>query len=302
MFNRMIGVVVAGSVAAACSVAPSDGTGEVTEDSMPVMNGLPDVNGLGVGNGLMGQNGLFSENGFNSENGQSVVNGLPCPNGLLQVDGSGNPTVIPNGGDEMNSANGRSLVMYIARCALTPTQSITRKDSLGNVYTYPGEDGVAPEWYSTATGACGEACQEKMTACLLAHLNVSGQHCKICMTSDIPSIGNTRTATQTGYYSLMTGAYFGNIFTPKAPTAYVCEGGGAPANFSTDRCYGASGSSTCPFVNQIGVAFPCTTICQADAGGLNMSACTIPSGTPGTGKTWNNVITVWEPYGGSCTN
>ena len=47
------------------------------------------------------------------------------------------------------------------------------KDLSGNSISFPGQIGMAPEW---ETGACSTNCQENITACLLAHVNTTGQH------------------------------------------------------------------------------------------------------------------------------
>jgi hypothetical protein len=42
----------------------------------------------------------------------------------------------------------------------------------GVSYSFAGQIGVAPEWENSA---CGTACQELVTACMLAHVNATGQ-------------------------------------------------------------------------------------------------------------------------------
>jgi hypothetical protein len=75
---------------------------------------------------------------------------------------------------------------------------------------------MAPQW---ETGACGTDCQEYMSACLLAHLNTSGQHIALWLDSDNPAVGWGRSAD----YPYQEGSFFGNIFV-SPPQALYCNG------------------------------------------------------------------------------
>jgi hypothetical protein len=157
-------------------------------------------------NGLNSINGLSSVNGLTSVNGLSSVNGLASVNGLSSVNGL------------MTTTAGRNTVSYLIRCALPAGRSITKKDQTGKSYTYAGQLGFAPEW---ETGACGIACQEYMTACMMAHVNTTGIHVPLWLDAAKSNIG----WGQSSLYPNQEGSFFGNIFV-SPPKAYYCEGRG----------------------------------------------------------------------------
>jgi hypothetical protein len=172
-----------------------------------MLNGLTMINGLS-GNGLSG-NGL-SGNGLSG-------------NGLLM-----NPlkTGILTTGTMMNTTDGRATMGYIVRCALASTKTITAKDSGGVSYPFTGAIGVAPEW---ETGTCGTACQERMSACLLAHVNTSGVHIPIWLDGE-DAIGWGQNTS----YPYQEGSFFGNVFV-NPPKGYFCGG----KDFDSARSPGA---------------------------------------------------------------
>jgi hypothetical protein len=131
---------------------------------------------LGATNGLSMLNGLSMTNGLSMVNGLSG-NGL-SGNGLLMT---ALKTGVVTGGTFVNSSSGRNTLTYIVRCALPSGHSISAKDSGGTSYSFSGGIGVAPEW---ETGTCNTTCQERMTACLLAHVNTSGVHIPIWLDSE----------------------------------------------------------------------------------------------------------------------
>src|SRR5258707_4565217 len=128
------------------------------------------LNGLSLTNGLSG-NGL-SGNGLSG-------NGL-SGNGLL-MDALSGTTALSSSSTLMNSASGRTLVSYIVKCALPVNHNVTKKDTGGTSYSFAGLIGTASEW---ETGTCGTTCQERMSACLMAHVNTSGVHIPIWLDSE----------------------------------------------------------------------------------------------------------------------
>ncbi|HMJ11176.1 MAG TPA: hypothetical protein VK524_07195 [Polyangiaceae bacterium] len=222
--------------------------GLTSANGLTTMNGLTTISGLVSINGLTSTNGLRTLNGLPSMNGGMSMNGLVSMNGLLTVSGT-NYQIIPNGGDMMNSANGRMLVSYMIRCALSPTQSITRKDSAGTSYTYTGQIGLAPEWYSSSVAACGQACEEKISACLMAHYKPAGVGQQIFIGG--AGLGdNTSCATDScsgsSYYNEKEGAFWGNLFIQNQPQAYYCQSDYNSLS-DTRSCADDTDSSTCPF-------------------------------------------------------
>ena len=101
------------------------------------------------------------------------------------------------------------------RCALPASHKITKTYS-GVTYTFAGEIGVAPEW---ETGACGTACQELVSACMMAHVNTKGQHIGLWIVGSSPALGWGYTTD----YPFQEGSFFGNIFV-SPPVANYCNG------------------------------------------------------------------------------
>ena len=104
---------------------------------------------------------LCSDNGLPSINGLSAMNGLSTMNGLSAMNGL------------MTTSPGRATVAYMVRCALAAGDSLVKKDQYNVSYTYPGSLGLAPQWKN---GSCDTACQEILSACMMAHVNTTGKH------------------------------------------------------------------------------------------------------------------------------
>jgi hypothetical protein len=104
----------------------------------------------------------------------------------------------------------------LVRCALPAGRSITKKDQNGVSYTYSGLLGFAPEW---ETGACGQICQDYVSACLMAHINTAGVHIPLWLTAYPANIGFTKSPA----YPHQEGSFFGNLFV-SPPKAYYCNG------------------------------------------------------------------------------
>ena len=103
----------------------------------------------------------------------SRANGLSSANGLSPTTGL------------ITTADGRKTIEYLVRCALPAGHKITKTYS-GVTYTFAGGIGLAPEW---ETGACGTACQEWVSACMMAHVNTTGQHIGLWMVGNSPALG-----------------------------------------------------------------------------------------------------------------
>jgi hypothetical protein len=238
-----------------------------TEDALSTTNGLTMLNGLSMTNGLSG-NGL-SGNGLSG-------NGL-SGNGLLM-----NPlkTGILTSGSMMNSTDGRSTMGYIVRCALATGKSITAKDSGGASYSFPGAIGVAPEW---ETGTCNTTCQERMTACLLAHVNTSGVHIPIWLDSE-GAIGWGQNTS----FPYQEGSFFGNVFV-NPPQGFFCNG----KDFSSATVPGrlGVGQSNAPYTDPYGTPGPCANYCTASAAKTN----NVSDGFSQCGA-YTHVVTVWRNF------
>jgi hypothetical protein len=238
-----------------------------TEDALAVQNGLQMINGLSMTNGLSG-NGL-SGNGLSG-------NGL-SGNGLLM-----NPlkTGIVTTGTLMNTTDGRTTMGYIIRCALASSKTITAKDSGGASYSFQGAIGVAPEW---ETGTCGTVCQERMSACLLAHVNTSGVHIPIWLDSE-SAIGWGQNVS----YPYQEGSFFGNIFV-NPPKGYFCNG----KDFSSGTVPGrlGAGQSYAPYYDPFGTPGPCAGYCTPSTAKTNGVADGFT-----TCNGYTHVVTVWRNF------
>ena len=155
------------------------------------LNGMS-LNGFTL-NG-MSMNGM-SMNGF-ALNGMTM-NGMTI-NGL-EVAGGG----LSSTNGLMTTDGGREIVKYMVKCAYPANTTFTAYNG-STRYDFPGSLGVAPE---LKTG-CDTACQERVSACMLAHVNNSGLHVGIWLVGPDSGIG-------WGYspnYPFKEGAYFGNLF------------------------------------------------------------------------------------------
>jgi len=225
-------------------------------------NGLSLINGLSLTNGLSG-NGL-SGNGLSG-------NGL-SGNGLI-MDALNSSTALSSSSTLMNDASGRTLVSYMVKCALPSGHSITKKDKNGVSYNYPGLIGTASEW---ETSGCNTTCQERMSACLMAHVNTSGVHIPIWLDSE-GAIGWGQSTS----FPYQEGSFFGNIFV-SPPVAQYCNG----KDFDSATVPGRLGAnSNAPYTDPFGSPGPCAGYCTA-------------YGTDGYTKCGNytHVVTVWRNF------
>lgn len=159
---------------------------------------------------------ITSTNGLTMINGLTLSNGLNSLNGLTMTNGLGSVAGVANGVGLMTSASGRTTLAYLVRCALPAGRAIVKKDQNNISYSFAGQIGVAPEW---ETGACNSTCMEEVSACMLAHVNTTGQHIAIWLDGDSPAIG----WGQNSRFPFQEGSFFGNLFV-SPPHAYFCNG------------------------------------------------------------------------------
>jgi hypothetical protein len=230
------------------------------------MNGLS-MNGLSM-NGLS-MNGL-SMNGL-SMNGLSM-NGLSTTSGLMTTSG------------------GRDIVKYMVKCAYPQGHTLNTHDQNGVPYSYDGYIGIAPE---AENGPCGLDCQEKISACLLAHVNNSGQHIGIWLVGPDPGVGWGGSTD----YPYQEGAFFGNLIVSPWDGSY-CAGSMMSAGEVPGRLGSPLTSSV--YVDPYGMSgsggVPCAGYCQTQSEGyIN---CPDPAATYPytTGHKWSHVVTVWRNF------
>ncbi len=190
------------------------------------MNGLT-MNGMTM-NGLT-MNGL-TMNGL-TMNGLMAVNGLSTTSGL------------------MTTAGGRDVVKYMVKCALPAGDSITKQDQNGTSFTFPGGIGVAPE---LKNGPCDVACQERVSACMLAHVNNSGTNIDIWIDSE----GAIGWGTSPDF-PYQEGSFFGNLF-PNPWQGFYCNGKGYDAGSVPGRLGAPLASNV--YVNPYGGNVECGVV------------------------------------------
>ena len=192
---------------------------------------------------------------------------------------------------KMFEVKGRSVLL--AGCALwlgcmpsQPGEGATSDSSEDNLLSlnglpvvFAGQIGVAPEW---ETGSCGRDCQENVTACMLAHVNTSGQHVGLWLDGGSPAIGWGRNTS----YPYQEGSFFGNIFV-SPPQAYFCNGKDFELGVVPGRL--GVGQSGAPYVNPFPDAGYCQDHCTAAPAshlGDGYQAC----------NGFSHVVTVWRNF------
>jgi len=254
-----LGAIV-GLVGCAEMSEDADGSDEYAVQST---NGLNGLNGLSL-NGLNGLNGLTALNGLTGLNGLSL-NGLSALNGLNAVHG------LAETGGFMTTDPGRKTIAYLVRCALASNDTLVKRDQNGTEYTFAGGLGLCPQWKNGGV-ASDRGCQNMLSACLMAHLNTSGVHVPLWMTSESPAVGWGTSPS----YPKQEGTFFGNIIMTgnlsnlampnvNAPVAYFCEGAGISAGVVAGRL--TSGASNVPYVNPYGTNVKCVDRLNGGSGG-----------------------------------
>jgi len=191
-------------------------------------NGLMAINGLSSSNGLMASNGLMTSNGLSSSNGLMTSNGLSSSNGL------------------MTSNGGRLTASYLVKCALSAGDYIDKQDNLGATHRYHGALGLGTSWKS---GTCDTACQEWISACMMAHVNTTGVKVPIWLVADPaqqPQIGLGEAFQVGAPQTQREGSFFGNIVTANPPVANFVFDSGMSATVAGRI---GSGQSGAPYVN-----------------------------------------------------
>ena len=153
----------------------------------------------------------------------------------------------------LEDPNARELLKYIVSCALPASDSINLTIA-GVDYTFPGELGLAPKW-GLPGGTCNTACQEWVSACVLARVDFLGQTVNI-------SVRGAQTALKPSANELATftyreGAYYGNLFV-STPVRDACV---APGRSGLPRVCGPTLDGC--VVNAVD---DCSKVCTASAG------------------------------------
>ncbi len=127
-------------------------------------------------------------------------------------------------------ADSREVLSYVVSCAL-PAGDQVNVTVGGVAYTFPGELGLAPQW-GQSSGTCNAACQEWVSACMLARLDYLGNYVPISLRGTPSALDVT--SSEKAAYSVAEGAYYGNVFLA-TPKMYACV---APGQVGLSRVCG----------------------------------------------------------------
>jgi len=283
---------------AACSDLASDEAGS-DDQAVESENGFS-ANGFSA-------NG-FSANGF-SANGFPIngftINGFTS-NGFslngFTIDGIETTAGLSSTTGLMTTAGGREVIKYMVKVAYPAGASVTKRDQYGNSYTFEGALGVAPEMQY---GSCDLACQERVSAAMLAHVNNSGLHVGIWLVGPDNGIGWGSSPN----YPYQEGAYFGNLFAPN-PKGNYCAGKDLASGAAKGRLGSAFGTSNnilnCPYgtqwdsVSNQNVPLYCANgsnnYCMASGEGFSSCQDNVPQTPYASGHAWTHTVTVYRNF------
>ena len=117
----------------------------------------------------------------------------------------------------LSDPNARDVLKYIVSCALPAGRKVSFVAD-GVSYTYPGELGLAPQW-EKIDGKCNTACQQWVSACVMARVDYLGVKVLISVRGDTPAL--KAPLVEQASYTVREGTYFGNIFAPTTER-YAC--------------------------------------------------------------------------------
>jgi hypothetical protein len=152
------------------------------------MNGINGINGINGANGLYGANGINGLNGVNGINGIMGQNGVSGLNGINGLNGISGTNGLPETSGLMTTDAGRKTVAYIVRLRHRRQRHPRQARPERHQYTFNGGMGLCPQWKYGAI-ASDRACQNMMSACLMAHINTSGVHVPLWMDSEASAVG-----------------------------------------------------------------------------------------------------------------
>lgn len=163
-------------------------------------------------------------------------NGLRLDNGVLQDLAAAPMSTEGLAGQEalaalLDDPGFHKFVSYLVQCALPAEAEVTIGDEV-----LEGATGLAPEW---ADGPCDTACQEWVTACMMARSNTYAVTVTLFATSTHPAMQDE--AADMANYPEQEGAYYGNMFVEPA-LEYGCRGDGRDPLLGTFRVCAQAGN------------------------------------------------------------
>ena len=311
----LVVVLVAG-----CGLGEVDSEGPTTlptQEDLTAENGIRLANGLNLSNGATLPNGATLANGLNLANGLQFANGLLLSNGMnlangvVAPDGVLGPYIFPSycasatslcvgpscttvtscaNSDltkwiDANPTNNLLILQDEVQCALAPTVSV-RVNYRGTLYTWTGVANLGGDWQA---GTMSTASQERVSSCLLARVNASGEHLTIDMFG--PMAGFNTCSVSDAYFHFNEATFFGNLFV-SPPQAYVVPTPGF-TGCDTRACKTSAGtciltkSGTCDLIRVL----DSTSVSAPSVGiGCGGVAAMYTSSVTYNGYTWNYPI------------
>ena len=212
-----------------CAVADiGEGEGSGLEEiEFAADNGIFLDNGLNLPNGINLGNGTTLANGMNLGNGVDLANGMNLGNGLDLGNGITGPYYAPPAGSgfeqwiDVDPPARKKVLRYLVECALPAGVQVQLRyrgtlEVLGR-----GIAGLGP---TLKRGTMGLIDQERVTACMLARMNGTGQAVQIDMfgAMALPGAGFETTSPADDAFPVLEAAFFGNLFS-KVPSAQACR-------------------------------------------------------------------------------
>ena len=200
-----------------------------------------------------------------------------------------------SGGQQLESGKGMTALQamlwkYVARCALPAGQDLQAPATAGTKpLKFPGLFGLAPEWRD---GTCDEACQEKVSACLIALTNRTGKHVLVSLLSGDPAMGETAAPSENDLgFPHQEGTFFGNVFSNQA---YACQGHDVRKGPQVKR-FCALEPRSCSGIAQFVDVGPCQAACQMSCLRLSdgTERCAARSCKDPQGKQWGHPVTTY---------
>jgi hypothetical protein len=119
---------------------------------------------------------------------------------------------VPELADQLHDQLTREAMGYLVGCALLPDQRVEYDDRFDKTHhQWDGHLGLCPTW---ADGPASVACQELVSACMLAHNNAFGRRVEISLRGhDEDGIALSLDPTEPDDFPWREGAFFGDLFS-----------------------------------------------------------------------------------------
>ncbi|HEU5061028.1 MAG TPA: hypothetical protein VFU21_31070 [Kofleriaceae bacterium] len=217
-------LLLTGCVAADIGEADEPGLVEI---EFAADNGIFLDNGLNLPNGMNLGNGTALSNGMNLGNGVDLANGMNLGNGLNLGNGITGPYYAPPAGSgleqwiDVDPPARKKVLRYLVECALPAGVEVQLLHRGSLELLGRGIAGLGP---SLQSGPMSPIDQQRVTACMLARVNGTGQTVQIAMFGRMGDGGEEfeRVTTSDGPYPVPESAFFGNLFAA-TPQAYACQ-------------------------------------------------------------------------------